>query len=114
MGLEKVLNLKKASEVKLVGGKAASLGKMLRGGFAVPNGFVITARSSMKMTKPLEAEILSRFNKLGAKYAAVRSSAVAEDSSNASWAGQFDTFLHVTRNNLIEYIKKCWASAESS
>ena len=44
---------------------------------------------------------------------AVRSSAVAEDSSSASWAGLLDTFLNTTREDLIENIRKCWGSIKS-
>ncbi len=42
---------------------------------------------------------------------AIRSSATAEDLPEASFAGQQDTFLHVSGNEeVIEYIRKCWAS----
>ena len=42
---------------------------------------------------------------------AIRSSATAEDLPEASFAGQQDTFLHVSGNDeVIEYIRKCWAS----
>ncbi|MDP3793598.1 MAG: PEP/pyruvate-binding domain-containing protein, partial [Candidatus Uhrbacteria bacterium] len=41
---------------------------------------------------------------------AVRSSATAEDSSAAAWAGQLDSFLNTTEETLIENVKKCWAS----
>lgn len=42
---------------------------------------------------------------------AVRSSAVAEDASEASFAGQHDTFLNVRGElALLEGIKRCWAS----
>ena len=42
---------------------------------------------------------------------AIRSSATAEDLPEASFAGQPDTFLHVSGNDeVIEYIRKCWAS----
>ena len=42
---------------------------------------------------------------------AVRSSAVAEDLSSAAFAGQHDTFLNVIgAENVIQSIKKCWAS----
>jgi len=44
-------------------------------------------------------------------YVAVRSSATAEDLPNASFAGQQATFLNVKGvNNLLEAVKKCWAS----
>lgn len=41
---------------------------------------------------------------------AVRSSAIAEDLEQASFAGQQDTYLNVTRDRLAESVKKCWAS----
>ena len=41
---------------------------------------------------------------------AVRSSAIAEDMPNASFAGQHDTYLNVNSDNLILSIKKCFAS----
>jgi pyruvate,water dikinase len=63
-----------------------------------------------KMPKDLELEIKKSFKKLGAKFVAVRSSATAEDSSEAAWAGQLDSFLNTTEGNLLENVKKCWAS----
>lgn len=42
---------------------------------------------------------------------AVRSSATAEDSKNASFAGQNDTFLNISgENNLVDAVRRCWAS----
>lgn len=41
---------------------------------------------------------------------AVRSSATTEDSKEASFAGQQETYLNVQRSDLINKIKKCWAS----
>ena len=42
---------------------------------------------------------------------AIRSSATAEDLPDASFAGQQDTFLHVSGvENVIDYVRKCWAS----
>ena len=41
---------------------------------------------------------------------AVRSSAVAEDLPEASFAGQQDTYLNVTGDDVTDAIKKCWAS----
>ena len=40
----------------------------------------------------------------------VRSSAVAEDLANASFAGQQDTFLNVQRKDVPEQVRRCWAS----
>lgn len=41
---------------------------------------------------------------------AVRSSATAEDSSQASWAGELESYLNTTEKNLIGNVKKCWSS----
>ncbi len=41
---------------------------------------------------------------------AVRSSAVAEDLPEASFAGQQDTFLNVPTENVAEHVRRCWAS----
>jgi pyruvate,water dikinase len=41
---------------------------------------------------------------------AVRSSAVAEDLAEASFAGQQDTYLNVRTEDVPLYVKRCWAS----
>lgn len=41
---------------------------------------------------------------------AVRSSATAEDSLIASWAGELESYLNVNQKNLLESVKKCWSS----
>ncbi|OPY25283.1 MAG: putative phosphoenolpyruvate synthase [Methanocella sp. PtaU1.Bin125] len=41
---------------------------------------------------------------------AVRSSAVAEDLEDASFAGQQDTFLNVRPEEVPAYVRRCWAS----
>jgi len=43
-------------------------------------------------------------------FVAVRSSATAEDLPTASFAGQQATFLNVKGKELIDAVKKCWAS----
>jgi pyruvate, water dikinase len=63
-----------------------------------------------KFPKDIGDEVKKDFKKLGAKYVAVRSSATAEDSSVASWAGELESYLNVTEKNLLESVKKCWSS----
>jgi rifampicin phosphotransferase len=41
---------------------------------------------------------------------AVRSSAIAEDLGDASFAGQQDTFLGIGKDAVAEHVKRCWAS----
>jgi len=63
-----------------------------------------------KMPKDISAEIHSRFKILDSKYVAVRSSATAEDSSTAAWAGQLESYLNTTKDDLLPKVQKCWAS----
>ncbi|PIT87676.1 MAG: hypothetical protein COU31_01860 [Candidatus Magasanikbacteria bacterium CG10_big_fil_rev_8_21_14_0_10_40_10] len=55
-------------------------------------------------------EILQAFDRLNVPLVAVRSSATAEDSNVASWAGELETFLNTDRACLTDNIKKCWSS----
>ncbi len=63
-----------------------------------------------KVPKDITDATQKYFKKLGTKYVAVRSSATAEDSASAAWAGQLDSYLNTTEETLLENIKKCWAS----
>jgi pyruvate,water dikinase len=56
--------------------------------------------------------ILKQYDALEAKapLVAVRSSATAEDSTSASWAGELETNLNTTRKDLLEKVKECWSS----
>lgn len=63
-----------------------------------------------EIQESLTKEVLKSFEKIDSKFVAVRSSATSEDSKDAAWAGQLDTFLNITKENLLENVKKCWAS----
>jgi len=138
-------------DIKIAGGKGASLGEMIQNKIPVPQGFIILASafdrfmektdlnveieallhkvnfkkvnsadrisnkirdliSDVEFPKDIAKEIKKSFEKLGAKYVAVRSSATAEDSKNAAWAGQLESYLNTTEKKLLENVKKCWAS----
>lgn len=60
--------------------------------------------------RDIAEEIQKFFKRLNAKYVAVRSSATAEDSTSAAWAGQLESYLNTTEKSLLENVKKCWAS----
>lgn len=55
-------------------------------------------------------EIENEFANLDSDYVAVRSSATAEDSKIASWAGELESYLNTTKSTLLENVKKCWSS----
>jgi phosphoenolpyruvate synthase/pyruvate phosphate dikinase len=105
-------------DLPLVGGKGFALGKMMQAGFPVPDGFVITTDAYKKFNhKTLPAsfleELSNSFEELHTERVAVRSSAVAEDSTTSSWAGQLESYLHVTKDYLITNIISCWDSINS-
>ncbi|MFH1207171.1 MAG: PEP/pyruvate-binding domain-containing protein [Patescibacteria group bacterium] len=65
---------------------------------------------SAKFPKDIGIEVLKEFSKLKSPFVAVRSSATAEDSSAASWAGELESYLFVTKTKLLETVKTCWSS----
>lgn len=65
---------------------------------------------SATMPKDLKWDIEYKYQELGSRYVAVRSSATAEDGAEHAWAGQLESFLNTTSDNLIMNIQKCWAS----
>lgn len=125
-------------DVGLSGGKGASLARMSAEGLPVPPGFVVpsyvleesldtermlelaAAQSAeglqelVARCKPPTDEITDAYENLaGASDAkvAVRSSAIAEDSEAASYAGQQETFLFVEgAEEVCRRVVDCWAS----
>ncbi len=63
-----------------------------------------------KMPEDIASEIHSQFKILDSRYVAVRSSATAEDSASAAWAGQLESYLNTTERDLLTNVPKCWAS----
>lgn len=109
-----VVALPAAADGKIahVGGKAASLGLLARAGLAVPDGLVLTTELA-DLPGDLEdalAAVAAHFDRCTV---AVRSSAVAEDQPDASFAGQYETVLHVRGlDELRDAVRRCWASAD--
>lgn len=93
--------------------KGASLGEMTQAGFSVPNGFVLTTKAFWLDPHQRDNEVLHAFDKLNCKFVAVRSSWTKEDGIDDSFAGQFDTYLFVTKEKLIEQIIECHNSVNS-
>jgi pyruvate,water dikinase len=65
---------------------------------------------SKDLPKDLLNEIQDQIKNLPEGYYAVRSSALAEDLEDASFAGQLDSFLYVGKEDIIENLIECWAS----
>ena len=97
----------RASDEALFGGKSASLGELIAAGIPVPPGFAL---SSAAAEADLE-EAVARYGELGEGPVAVRSSALGEDSAEASFAGMQDTYLWVLgAERVCDAIRRCWAS----
>ncbi|MGZ3773381.1 MAG: PEP/pyruvate-binding domain-containing protein [Bdellovibrio sp.] len=98
------------SELNLMGGKAATLARLLQKDFPVPQGAVL-------FSEPQSADeyqsIISWWENQGSFPVAVRSSASGEDSADFSYAGQFITLLNIdSKNKLVEAIKTCFGAVD--
>lgn len=94
-----------------VGGKAEGLAKLVRLGLRVPRAFVIVGAAPGNLPEDLEA----RYAELGGGPVAVRSSALGEDSADASFAGQYETVLDVTGIDALRTaIDTCLASLHNN
>ncbi len=133
---EYVLELSKIAQEDLpeVGAKAANLGLLLHSGFPVPEGFVLTTgafrrfitenqlnresknldKRSFSIPSDVDKALATILAKLRNRMLAVRSSGVNEDSSDSSYAGQYETVLGVKNQaELKEAVKQCWLSVFS-
>ena len=122
-------------DVRRAGGKGASLARMTAYGLPVPPGFVVEASCLVAALPDGGAELRAALpdhvraqeivaaaeppSEIAAAYGslgddppvAVRSSACAEDSEAASYAGQQETYLHVRgARAVVERVRDCWAS----
>ena len=114
-----------------IGGKAYHLFRLMALGHAVPAFSVVGASALSDILEDLPAEnpekiieIIEQFewtsadlNALDAilppsasgRYA-VRSSAIPEDGATNSFAGQFESYLYLTKHEIPTFIKKVWNS----
>jgi pyruvate,water dikinase len=96
------------TDVASVGGKAASLGELLAGGFRVPDGVVLIA----DLTAGDRAAALREASaELGAGPFAVRSSGISEDGIDHSFAGMYESVLNVSPEELPAAVDRCLSSA---
>ena len=123
------------------GGKSASLGELLAAEIPVPPGFALStaayasfasqpavaeaisggdasaiaqAMRSAAMPTEVADEIARAYDALGSPPVAVRSSALGEDSEEATFAGQQETFLWVRgADQVCDAVRDCWISLYS-
>ncbi len=121
------LNSVRSMDAARVGLKAARLAQMMREGFRVPDGFVCTVEAgrrfysgnNLSSDSPSEAfaraalpdAVVAALDDASGGRWAVRSSAVHEDATDASFAGLYRTILDVSgREDLHRAVRLCWAA----
>jgi len=87
-----------------LGGKAQALARLSQADFRVPSWFAVTDGT-------VDSTELSSL--LDEKLYAVRSSAVNEDGSEHSFAGQYESYLNISPENVIERIEDVRRSTNS-
>jgi phosphohistidine swiveling domain-containing protein len=124
-----------ADDVHRVGSKAANEAELLRAGFMVPDAIVLTTDAyeyfleandirpdqepeailSTSIPETILEALHAGIAELGGNPVAVRSSAVAEDLPEASFAGQYETILNVRGEKALkDAVLHCWASVFSA
>ncbi|PAJ72893.1 phosphoenolpyruvate synthase [Pseudoalteromonas sp. NBT06-2] len=126
------------NDINELGGKAYSLNQMLKAGSPVPRAFCITVPAydlfvdqidminvqdknyteikrkidSSDIPDAIKVCIEEAYQSLGNnKSVAIRSSAIGEDSKSQSFAGQYQTYLHISGlDNVLDKVKACWSS----
>ncbi|PMB02278.1 pyruvate phosphate dikinase PEP/pyruvate-binding protein, partial [Fischerella thermalis CCMEE 5328] len=94
-GDQSILSLDDELDAAIVGNKAAKLSQMKRWGYPVPKGWVLMPyEDPQKLINFLQPSELCPL--------VVRSSAIGEDSEQASGAGQYQTVLNVTTKEGLE------------
>jgi len=105
-----------AKQEIIFGNKARNLGILVNQGILVPNGIAVSYEpyldylESGSFKNDFERRLFQKLESYSCQFA-VRSSANVEDSGQRSYAGQFKTILDVSRDKLIEAIKKVYDSA---
>jgi pyruvate, water dikinase len=140
MELSRPLAQLRQSDAAVFGGKSACLGELLAAEIPVPPGFAISTeayRAAMEQAEidnptpdaikaasvpeAVRDEIARRYDELSEAQGeaqpavAVRSSAVGEDSADATFAGLQETRLWVRgTNGVCDAVRSCWASLYSA
>lgn len=113
------------------GGKAHHLARLLAAGFPVPDGVVVTTSALARLqqggrsgepgawlTAGFPDDLRNALERAVAPLGwpvAVRSSGVAEDLADASYAGLYETVLDVADiDSLVVAVLRCWASASAA
>lgn len=112
------VSIRRLRDVRLVdaaevGGKAASLGELIATGISVPDGVVLTATAMARPAAERHALLREGVAELGTGLFAVRSSGIAEDGADHSYAGMYETVLNVAADELAAATDRILASADA-
>jgi phosphohistidine swiveling domain-containing protein len=105
--------LRKADAAE-VGGKAAQLGELIAAGAHVPDGLVLTVAVGGMSADQRGSLLRAGVADLGSGPFAVRSSGIAEDGAERSFAGMYETVLDVSADGLPAAADRVLASAHAS
>ena len=101
-----------------MGGKACNLALLANNGFKTAQFFVIPNTLhrrvlSRGLSLDIQKEIMSNLLLMNGNKFAVRSSANYEDGNGSSFAGQFESYLSLSRSQVIDAIYNCYQVAMS-
>jgi pyruvate, water dikinase len=68
----------------------------------------------LPMPESVASEISAAVERLPGDHLVVRSSATVEDTEQAAWAGQLETYMNVSSEDTLSVIRKTWASLFSA
>ena len=111
-------SIARSGSVAEIGGKAAALAALADAGLPIPKWFAVRAGDEASDSSPQRFDDVDLGAALQAlapngELLAVRSSAVEEDSAAHSFAGQYETFLFVTPDDVPHRIRELWQGAAS-
>jgi len=105
-----------AKKEEIFGNKARNLSILINQGILVPKGIAISYEQYIDylelgfLREDFERELSQKLDDYSFQFA-VRSSANVEDSKKKSYAGQFKTFLDVSKKDIFKTIKQIYDSA---
>lgn len=117
--MSSLVPLPEAGDAASFGGKAAGLARALRAGLPVPPGYALAPELVAAVAEEFPAAV-ETLRALAAKLppaVSVRSSALGEDATSASFAGQHKTLLNVSvasSTGLAAAVREVWRSARSA
>ena len=111
--VRRLRDLRKADAAE-VGGKAAQLGELIAAGARVPDGLVLTVAAGGMSAEERGSLLQASVADLGSGPFAVRSSGIAEDGAEHSFAGMYETVLDVSADGLPAAADHVLASARAA